>query len=209
LLNINITTENLSKRFNREWIFRNLSCDFKSGEIYAITGPNGSGKSTLLQTLAGMIPQSSGTIKYSSDPGACIEVDCIYQHISFAAPYLDLIEEFTLREHVDFHFKSRRARMGRSTDDIIHLMYLEKASEKRIGDYSSGMKQRVKLGLALFTDASIVFLDEPGSNLDTVAFDWYYENLLTLPHETTVLIASNNPKEYPESVEILNISAFK
>jgi ABC-type multidrug transport system ATPase subunit len=157
-----------------------------------------------------MIPQSAGVIKYSGRPDSIVvDAEFIYQHISFAAPYLDLIEEFTLREHVDFHFKSRRARLGRSTDEMIQFMSLQKASEKRIGDYSSGMKQRVKLGLALLTDASIVFLDEPGSNLDTTAFDWYYQNLLTLPPETTILIASNNPKEYPENSKILNISIFK
>jgi ABC-type multidrug transport system ATPase subunit len=209
LPNITITTENLSKRFNREWIFRNLSCDFKGGEIYAITGPNGSGKSTLLQTLAGMIPQSGGSIKYTTEDQRVVDIESIYQHLTFTAPYLDLIEEFTLREHLDFHFNSKPSRLGRSTDEIIKLMYLEKASDKRIGDYSSGMKQRVKLGLALFTESSIVFLDEPGSNLDRNAFNWYYETLLKMPAGTSIFIASNNREEYPESAKVLNISSFK
>ncbi len=205
---IRIITENLSKRFNREWIFRNLSYEFQSGTIYAITGPNGSGKSTLLQTLAGMMPQTSGTIGYRQDQTA-IDIDTVYQHLTYAAPYLDLIEEFTLTEHLRFHFSMKPPRDGMNVSDLISAMYLERSANKRVGDFSSGMKQRLKLGLAMFTRSEIIFLDEPGSNLDRTAFEWYYKQLLNLPQNALIIIASNNPEEYPADAKILNICTFK
>lgn len=205
---IRIITENLSKRFNREWIFRNLSYEFQSGTIYAITGPNGSGKSTLLQTLAGMIPQTAGTIGYHQDKTA-IDVENVYERLTYAAPYLDLIEEFTLTEHLKFHFSMKKPRNGMSVSDLISAMYLERSANKRVGDFSSGMKQRLKLGLAMFTESEIIFLDEPGSNLDRTAFEWYYRQLLNLPQDALIFIASNNPEEYPTSAKILNIGTFK
>jgi ABC-type multidrug transport system ATPase subunit len=208
LQGIRIITENLSKRFNREWIFRNFSYQFQSGTIYAVTGPNGSGKSTLLQTLAGMIPQTGGAIGYQQDKNA-IDVENIYQHLTYAAPYLDLIEEFTLTEHLNFHFSMKKPRNGMSVSDLISTMYLERSANKRVGDFSSGMKQRLKLGLAMFTQSDIIFLDEPGSNLDRTAFEWYYKQLLNLPQDALIFIASNNPEEYPQGAKTLNIAAFK
>lgn len=205
---IRIITENLSKRFNREWIFRNLSYDFHGGTTYAVTGPNGSGKSTLLQTLAGMIPQTGGTIGYQHD-NSPVDIENIYQHLTYASPYLDLIEEFTLTEHLNFHFSMKKARNGMNVPDLISAMYLERSANKRVGDFSSGMKQRLKLALAMFTDSDIIFLDEPGTNLDRSAFEWYYKQLLNLPKHCLIFIASNNPEEYPQEAKILNIAAFK
>jgi ABC-type multidrug transport system ATPase subunit len=207
LSGVRIITENLSKRFNREWIFRNLSYEFTNG-IYAITGPNGSGKSTLLQVLAGSMPPTGGGVNYSHLNGI-VEADDIYRYVTFAAPYLDLIDEFTLVEHLDFHFSMRNARNGITIPELLKLMYLERSASKRVGDFSSGMKQRLKLALALFTESDIVLLDEPGSNLDRNAFDWYYKHLLTLPPTALVLIASNNPDEYPAGSKTLNIGDFK
>jgi ABC-type multidrug transport system ATPase subunit len=205
---IKITTEKLSKRFNREWIFRNLSVEFIAGQTVAITGPNGSGKSTLMHLLAGIIPQTSGAIIYT-DASVQVDAEDLYKKISYAAPYMDLIEEFTLGEHLDFHFKNRRCRFNKSSRELAEMMYLEKAFDKRVCDFSSGMKQRLKVALALYTDADIVFLDEPGSNLDEYAFKWYYESMRQLPVDALIFIASNNPHEYPSGSQILDIAAYK
>jgi ABC-type multidrug transport system ATPase subunit len=203
-----ITTNDLNKRFNREWIFRKLTFQFNAGKIYAITGPNGSGKSTLLQVLAGFIPQSGGTLSYSLNDKN-IPVEEIFRHVSIAAPYMDLIDEFTLTEQLDFHFKLAKIRNAISLEDLIRIMYLEDARDKFIRNFSSGMKQRVKLALAFYTQANAVILDEPGTNLDEKAFNWYTTELAKLSSQTLVLIASNNPAEYPAGTEIMNIQKFK
>jgi ABC-type multidrug transport system ATPase subunit len=192
---VTISTEGLSKRFNREWIFRNFSYEFKSGKRYAITGPNGSGKSTLLQILWGQVPPTAGTIKYTS-PSQNIPVEQVYRHIAIATPYMDLIEDFTLQETLDFHFKLKPIRNNLTFDELLDILYLRESRDKFIRNFSSGMKQRLKLGLAMFTEASVIFLDEPGSHLDANAFEWYREQLNKLPEECLVFIGSNDQKEY-------------
>ncbi|NBP70190.1 MAG: ATP-binding cassette domain-containing protein [Cytophagia bacterium] len=202
-----LQTEKLGKRFNREWIFRDFTYQFIAGNGYAITGPNGSGKSTLMQVLWGQVPSSAGVVNYTIQD-RLEPVENIYQHVSIATPYLDLIEEFTLLELLDFHFKMRKLRPALSLNELPAILELEHAKDKLIGNYSSGMRQRVKLGLALFTDASFVFLDEPFTNLDEKAIQWY-KNQLHFISNAIVFIASNDPREYENCHQIIKISDFK
>jgi ABC-type multidrug transport system ATPase subunit len=208
-LSVSIKTQGLSKRFNREWIFRNLDFEFQPGNVYAITGPNGSGKSTLLQILWGQVPQTAGTVNYSTTT-ASIKVEEIHNHVSIAAPYMDLIEDFTLEEMLNFHFKLRQIRNGISLVQLLDILYLSEARDKFIRNFSSGMKQRLKLGLALYTESAMVFLDEPGSHLDATAFTWYKNELEKLPADTLVFIGSNDPEEFKvKNAVVFDIRSFK
>lgn len=137
------------KRFNREWIFRDADLEFISGEAYAITGPNGSGKSTLLQCIGGMLQLSEGTIEITDDQWKMTEENA-YRQISFCAPYLDVIEEMTLLEFLQFHNQFKPFISGFDERKIIETLGLEAAANKQIRYYSSGMKQRVKLAQAIF-----------------------------------------------------------
>jgi ABC-type multidrug transport system ATPase subunit len=197
----------LGKRFNHEWIFRNLSYTFTHGNIYAITGPNGSGKSTLLQVLWGQVPASQGNVHYTIE-GTTVPVEEVFKEVTMATPYMDLIDELTLDEMVDFHFALRKPGKNISRNEVIELLELGHARDKYIGNFSSGMKQRVKLGLALLTSASFVFLDEPFTNLDSKAIDWYKNLLPSVPH-SIVFIASNDFREYENATAVINISDFK
>lgn len=193
---VTISTEGLSKRFNREWIFRNFTYEFKPGNLYAITGPNGSGKSTLLSVLWGQVPPTSGELKFRNPDASFIPIDNVFQKFSIATPYMDLIEDFTLLEMLKFHFSLKKVRNNRSFEDLLDVLYMRESRDKFIRNFSSGMKQRLKLGLAFFTEAPVIFLDEPGSHLDTTAFQWYQEQLLTLPKEALIFVGSNDPLEY-------------
>lgn len=205
---LTIHVENLGKRFNREWIFRGLNYSFDPGNIYAITGANGSGKSTLLQVLWGQMPPSKGALRYTYG-GTEIHPETIFNHIAIATPYMDLIEEFTLEEQLAFHFKLKRSRNHLSIAEMIERMYLTPARHKYISNFSSGMRQRVKLALAFFTEADLVFLDEPGTNLDHQAFDWYLKELHALPKHCTIIVASNQPQEYPSTARKIDIMMYK
>jgi ABC-type multidrug transport system ATPase subunit len=205
---LTITVGDLSKRFNREWIFRHVNYSFQPGNTYAVTGPNGSGKSTLLQVMWGQMPPSSGTIVYQNNR-VLIPIEQAFRHLSIATPYMDLIEEFTLTEMLNFHFKLKKLRNGLKAEELISRMYLEGSAEKQLINFSSGMKQRLKLALAFFTEARAYFLDEPGTNLDRRAFDWYLSELQSLPKDSLIFIASNNPDEYPQNATMLNILDFK
>src|SRR5688572_5739208 len=118
---ININVKGLGKRFNREWIFRNFDYSFEPANTYAVIGPNGSGKSTLLQVLWGQLPQTTGELTYTRGSNE-IPMDEIFKHLSIATPYLELIDEFTLAEHIKFHFKLKRSRNGMSEEEILEKM---------------------------------------------------------------------------------------
>jgi ABC-type multidrug transport system ATPase subunit len=203
-----IVASQLGKRYNRDWIFKDLSYEFRAGATYAIVGPNGSGKSTLLQVLWGQLPPSRGEARYETDQQA-VPVADVFKHVSIATPYLELVEEFTLDELVAFHFRFKQPRSGFSVTDVIEAMELTHARKKYLSQFSSGMKQRVKLGLAMLSQTPLLFLDEPGTNLDQAAFAWYSNLLNHARKDRLILIASNQPDEYPADAIRLNIMDFK
>jgi ABC-type multidrug transport system ATPase subunit len=197
---------NLAKRFNREWIFRRFDYTFEPGKIYAITGPNGSGKSTLLRVLWGQMPASSGEVKHFVD--GQVPLADVYRHVAIATPYMELIDEFTLEEMVDFHFKFKKSIDELSKQEILTRLDFPGGTSKTIGSFSSGMKQRLKLGLAFFTATPFLFLDEPSTNLDDRSFQWYRE-LLHGIRGRVVCIASNQAQEYPETAVRIDIRGYK
>src|SRR5664279_3856417 len=134
-----IELTSLGKRFNREWIFRNLNFQFTGNNHYAITGPNGSGKSTLLQIIAGSTLHNEGSIIYNQSE-ANITAQQIFKKISFAAPYLELVEEMTLTEFFNFHQKMKGWISLLDTKQIISLSGHEKSAHKQLRYFSSGMK---------------------------------------------------------------------
>ena len=203
-----ISTQNLGKKFSNEWIFRNLNETFQSGESYTFVGSNGSGKSTLLQVLSGYIPHSEGVINYEFD-GKTIEIDNFYKHLIIAAPYLELIEDFTLSELLAFHIKFKPLKNNLSVPDFMDFIELPKAKNKELKFFSSGMKQRVKLGLAFQSDCGILMLDEPTSNLDAQATEWYFRNVQEYSKNRLLFICSNQPSEYEFCKNILNIQNYK
>jgi ABC-type multidrug transport system ATPase subunit len=204
---MNISLNNVGRRFNKEWIFRNLSTEFTSGNSYAILGPNGSGKSTLLSVLTGSLSPSEGEISFSDTKE--ISVENIYKYISLAAPYLELVETFTLRESIDFHFKFKNFASGLDSKKLITILGLEKAANKEIKYFSSGMKQRTKLALACCTDTPILFLDEPTSNLDVQGINWYRELIENFGKDRLTIIGSNQIQEYDFCTNQIQISDYK
>ncbi len=206
---MNITLHNLGRRFDQQWIFRNIDYTFSTSKKYAILGPNGSGKSTLLKTIAGQLSASAGRVGYLS-AGREIHVDDIYQHLVFAAPYVELIEEFTLREMIDFHFKFKPLLKGFDKAAVISYLAMESASYKQIRYFSSGMKQRLKLALSCFSASEILLLDEPTSNLDEEGDRWYLDLInLTCGEDRLLIIGSNQKKEYDFCDEFIRVMDYK
>ena len=203
-----ITLIDAGKRFNHDWIFRHLSYEFIPGQSYAITGPNGSGKSTLLQSIAGAIGISEGTIDYTSSP-ASIPPDQAYRHLSLAAPYLSSIEEMTITEFLDFHRIFKPFLPNLTSSGIIRTVGLESAAHKQIRFYSSGMKQRVRLAQALFSDTPVILLDEPCTNLDTDGISLYRGLIRQYAAGRLLVISSNDTQEYDFCKKIINIMEYK
>jgi ABC-type multidrug transport system ATPase subunit len=205
---MNITLQNIGRRFNREWIFRGVEYTFKAGESYAILGSNGSGKSTLLQVLNGSLSPSAGILSYEKN-GKEVPVEDVFQYLSLAAPYLELIEEFTLAEMIDLHFKFKSYKSGMDNKAVIDVLAMDANKNKLIKYFSSGMKQRLKLALAFCSDTPILMLDEPTSNLDAQGVDWYLGLVEKFAQGRLTIICSNQPHEYGFCGHQLNISDYK
>jgi ABC-type multidrug transport system ATPase subunit len=221
-----ISLTKAGKRYNRDWIFRNLSYEFVSGTSYAITGPNGSGKSTLLQAIGGALVLSEGQASYepeamsrefgvgSREPkrktiNDKLQTDNIYKQLSIAAPYLELIEEMSIKEFLHFHAQFKPFLSSISIDDIIAKVGLEKAKDKQMRYYSSGMKQRAKLAQAIFSDVELVLLDEPCTNLDGEGIALYQQLIRDYGKNRLVIVSSNDEAEFNFCEKKLNILDYK
>jgi ABC-type multidrug transport system ATPase subunit len=203
-----ISLSTAGKRFNREWIYRGVTLEFSAGNAYAITGPNGSGKSTLLQAIGGMLQLSEGSVHYAMD-NKQLANDDVYRQITFCAPYLDVIEEMTFLEFLQFHNQFKPFLSSFTAKDIMAEVGLTNAATKQIRYYSSGMKQRVKLAQAVFSDAAVILLDEPCSNLDAKGIELYHHLIQKYCTERLVIVCSNDTVEYSFCNGVISILDYK
>jgi len=204
---MDINLNKIGKRYRFEWIFKNLTYHFQKNEQYAILGANGSGKSTLLKILSGHLTPSKGNITF--DHQGPIDIDDLYKQISYAAPYTDLIEELTLKEMLAFHQKFKPFLQSFSAKDILELTGLGHSKNKPLSFFSSGMKQRVKLALAICSAGSLILLDEPTTNLDKQGVSWYRGLIKDFAGHRTLIIASNIEQDYDFCAHQLNIMEYK
>jgi ABC-type multidrug transport system ATPase subunit len=206
---VSITLNNLGKKFNREWIFKNLSYQIESDDKLVILGGNGSGKSTLLQVISGFVTPNEGELIYNSD-SKLIEPEKIKNFISFASPYLQLIEEFTIEEMISHASEFKPFVHGLSTKDVLTILQLGHTKNKYIKQFSSGMKQRLKLGLAILADTPVLLLDEPVSNLDKNAILWYHQLIASYTKNRIVLVCSNAiSEEHFFCTKTIDVSSYK
>lgn len=203
-----IILTNAGKRFSREWIFRNLSHEFLHQKSYAITGANGSGKSTLLQVISSALILNNGKIDWQLNEKS-LKPENVHQHISFTAPYFELVEEMTAKEFLLFHAQFKSFINNFSIEEILQRAQLQNAANKQIRFYSSGMKQRLKLAQAIFSDVPCILLDEPCTNLDESGFNLYYDWIESFCKNRLLIVSSNDINEYKFCDEQLNIQDFK
>jgi ABC-type multidrug transport system ATPase subunit len=205
-----ISLSDIGKRFNREWIFRHCTYTFEPGGTYAITGPNGSGKSTLLQIIAGALVPSEGILEWAApDAAAPVDPDAVYSHMALGAPYLEVIEEMTLTEFLTFHQDFKPWIPGMDVPGIIDIIGLGGSRHKQIQNFSSGMKQRVRLAQALFSNTPVLLLDEPCTNFDQAGYELYRRLIAVYAEGRTVIVSSNDPQEYDFCRELLLMESFK
>lgn len=191
---ISISVKELSKKFNKNLLFQNLNFTLNQEEHLVILGHNGSGKSSLLKCLMFYNYPSLGEVVLTVNQKV-INLEQIAKNIAVATPYLSLEEDLTFKEILDFQQRFKPLKEGFSSKEILELSGLEKHSKKRLKSFSSGMKQRVKLSLAIFFDTPFLFLDEPCSNLDAQGVAWYQEILSNHLKNRIAIVCSNQNKE--------------
>ena len=210
---LQIEARGLGRRYGRQWIFRHLSYSFAPGTATAVLGPNGAGKSTLLSILAGQLLPTEGQVSYEwAHSGKQLPVAEVPRQLAYCAPYLELPEEFTLLELLAFHTRLKPLRLGVSAADLVDIMYLRKARHQAVRTFSSGMKQRLKLGLALYASTPLLLLDEPTTNLDATGAAWYLEHVAEARRADparVLLVSSNVPAEYGFCEATVRITDFQ
>ena len=204
-----IELQDVGKKFNTEWIFRKVSFIFEENSSAAILGRNGSGKSTLLQVVAGNLHPNSGQVVYTLN-GKVVPCDDIFRQLTMVAPYMELIEDFTLREMLEFHFSFKNHLPGFDLAGVTDLLGFTNVKHKPIRQFSSGMKQRVKLVTAILSDVPLLLLDEPTMNLDKAGIDWYLGLISRYAGSRTVIVCSNlHQTESAFATRALQIEEYK
>ncbi|MEM9023528.1 MAG: ABC transporter ATP-binding protein [Bacteroidota bacterium] len=190
---MHITLEKTGKKYHREWVFRGLDASFEPNRAYGIVGANGSGKSTLLQLIAGHIMPTEGSVAYALN-GSPVPPEQVYRQVAVAAPYLELFEELTLQELLITHSRFKPYREQLTAKQVLAQLGLERVADRPVKQFSSGMKQRVKLGLAVLSDTQLLLLDEPVVNLDAAGVAWFHA-LLDRHREGRLLVTCSNHQE--------------
>lgn len=205
---MNISLNNVGKKYDA-WIFRGVNFEYAESGIYAIIGKNGSGKSTLLQIISGFISPTEGGVKYS-DSGQDLNIEDLPTHISFSAPYLDLPDEFSVLEIVEMHQQFKPFFPSISSAMILEKTQLIAHQNKLLSKLSSGMKQRLKLALAIYSNSALLLLDEPCANLDAQWTQWFNEELIAHAENRLVIVCSNSMETELRAVNraILDVSLF-
>ena len=203
-----ILAENLEKKFRQEYVIKNFNFEFQDHQKYAIVGPNGSGKSTLLQLLSQFSLPTKGFVSYLDNQGNKIENDQAFKQISFAAPYSEIIEEFTVGELISILVSIQNLPAEFTINTFEEFSELKTNPQKLIKDFSSGMKQKTKLTLAFSAPRPFLFLDEPTTNLDVKSKDWF-QRKLEAEKNKLIIIASNEESEIKYCKERIQILDFK
>jgi ABC-type multidrug transport system ATPase subunit len=186
-----IALEEISKRYAYQKIIADFNYRFTSDKVYGISGYNGSGKSTLIKMLSGYLSPSLGKITYTIH-GQIVTTSHIFRSISLTAPYTDLVQEYELKELYDFHMTFKSWREDLTFTAFLERLEMPKTQGKSIGQFSSGMKQKIQLALSIWADTPILLLDEPTSFLDEKARAWFVHQLTTYKKDRIVIIASND-----------------
>lgn len=203
-----IRLEDIGKRFGMDWIFRDVQFEFESGKAYALTGPNGSGKSTLMKIISLSMTPSKGQVRYIVPGHRNPDADEMMRTVAFAAPYISLVQDFTLEEMLQFHFRFRKMLVANTTA-LLDISGLAPHRHKQVLHFSSGMMQRLKLSLSILSDTPVLLLDEPTSNLDVKASAWYHDMIGQYAQDKIVIIGSNQPDEYSFASGQLHVPDFK
>jgi ABC-type multidrug transport system ATPase subunit len=203
-----ISLNQVGKRYQQHWVFKGIDYVFETGKQYAVLGANGSGKSTLLRVIAGMQHANKGSLAYTNN-STQIKPEAVFSYISYCAPGMDLIEEMSLSEFLQFHFTFKKINPAFTVKSIMEAMGMYAVRNKFIHEFSSGMKQRVKLAQAFFTDTPVLLLDEPCSNLDVQGVDMYLQWLQQYTSGRLVIIASNDEREYTGVSATISIQDYQ
>ena len=196
----------ISKHYAGTLLFKDISFELRPGEVLAITGWNGSGKSTLLRIIAGLVRPSSGKVEMFMED-VPIPKEARRKFLGMVAPAFSLYDDLTAFENIEFFSTVRGITYDHeSSQDLMEQMGLTEKAHKLCRNYSSGMKQRLKLAQALLHNPPLLLLDEPGCNLDSKGMKIVEEVISKQRQLGMTVIASNEKREVDYGDRVINLS---
>ena len=201
-----VATDNLSKEYDGVYRVQELDIRIKEGDIYGFLGPNGAGKSTTMKMLLGLVKPTSGTIEIMGKPfneknlrdilasvGSLIESPSYYGHLT-GRENMEII-----RRLLDLPKKN--------IEEAVHIVRMENQMEKKVKNYSLGMKQRLGIAMALARFPKLLILDEPTNGLDPAGIEEMRELIKMLPKQygMTVMISSHILSQIDQMATVVGI----
>jgi heme ABC exporter ATP-binding subunit CcmA len=205
---IQLRADNIAKRFRNRVLFEGVSLEIVNGERIAVTGSNGSGKSTLLKILGGLLRPSIGVVSLDKD-GVRVDGELHSLEFGYVAPASNVHSAMSGIENIRF-LQSFYSGAQERPEELLERVGLADASDRTVGEYSSGMLQRIKLACALVGDPTVLLLDEPFSNLDSKGIAVVEDSIREhCDRGRPVVIATNVQAEADKCDRIISIEDFK
>lgn len=186
-----IQVSHLLFSYTKNPFIQDMNFSVEEGEIFGFLGPSGAGKSTLQKILLGMFPNYQGSARVNGTECKHRGAD-FYESIGVDFEFSTLYEKLSARENLQF-FSSLYRRQTRSIPELLAAVGLENDGDKRVSDYSKGMKSRLNFVKALLHDPELLFLDEPTSGLDPTNSRLMKEMILEEKRRgKTILLTTHN-----------------
>lgn len=203
---LTIKSTSLCKKFGNLTLFKDLDFSVSTSHSLAVTGPNGSGKSTLLEIITGIKKPTGGKLAYVIDSRE-VGIPVIREHSGFVSLRVNPYGELTALENLEFAYRlnTKKDIFPELAKDLLNGFNLYNARNKRVKYFSSGMKQRLRIILAVMHDPHILILDEPGSNLDLDGKNVVYSYIESVKAVKLIMIATNDEEEASLCNERINL----
>ncbi len=194
---------NIVKTYGTQPLFEPVSIVLNPNDSCAITGPNGSGKTTLLKVVMGYAKPDSGELYWLLDNQTKSKLE--FQDIAFASIQMNLWEDLSVLEAVKLHFTFRESVIPDVEKEFI-ILFGKKMLQKKIKQLSAGWLNRLKVYLALFTEAKLLLLDEPFSNMDSQSMEVMKKYIQTYTRNKILFVASNRQDEIDLCSSMLSLA---
>jgi ABC-type multidrug transport system ATPase subunit len=201
-----LAAENLRKSFSGRPLFEGLSFSASDG-LLAVAGRNGSGKTTLLKILAGLIRPSAGRVRLESAGSGPAGSGERRLAVGWAGADLELYGALTAFENLTFFRRAARRRAEQA--DIARRLdavgLSREAAQRRVEEFSTGMKQRLRIAFALLFDPPVLLLDEPMAGLDLDGREMVFGVVAAARQRGPVLLASNDERDFVDPVQRIEL----
>ncbi len=200
-----LKVDHLRKTFGKTEAVKDISFTIERGRCVALLGPNGAGKTTTLSMLAGLLQPTSGQIQFID-----LNSGDIRQHIGYlpqSPAFYNWMSGKEFLEYVGKLANMNTSQLRRRVEEVLQLVGLYDALNRKIGAYSGGMKQRLGIAQALIHQPKLLILDEPVSALDPIGRREMIEMIKQIKQETTILFSTHvlhDAEEVSEDVMIMN-----